>query len=44
MVETTTIRINLKTKEILDENKIHKRETYDDLILRILQEVNGKDE
>jgi len=31
---TTTIRINVKTKKILDEEKIHPRETYDDLLLR----------
>lgn len=30
--KTTTIRINKKTKEILDSNKIYPRETYDDLI------------
>lgn len=34
MVDTTTIRITQKTKTILDNEKIHPRETYDDEIQR----------
>lgn len=35
--KTTTIRINKKTKIIMDRNKIHPRETYDDLIKRLVR-------
>ena len=38
---TTTIRINKKTKLILDDLKIHSRETYDDLLNRIIEHLNG---
>lgn len=34
MVDTTTIRITKKTKLLLDNSKVHPRETYDDLIQR----------
>lgn len=34
MADTTTIRIDKKTKSILDRSKIYPRETYDDIIKR----------
>ena len=34
MVADKQIRISEKTKQILDNNKIHPRETYDDLLMR----------
>ena len=34
MVDTTTIRIDVRTKAILDRSKIYPRETYDDIIKR----------
>lgn len=36
MVNTTTIRISQKTKSIMDKIKIHPRETYEDIILRLI--------
>ena len=40
---TTTIRIEGKTKEKMDKIKIHPRETYDDIINRLIKklEKNG---
>lgn len=35
--KTTTIRIDKKTKTIMDNNKVHPRETYDDLIKRLIK-------
>ncbi len=34
MVADKQIRISNKTKQILDDNKVHPRETYDDLLMR----------
>jgi len=36
MVETTTIRVDDETKALLDKVKIHPRETYNDILVRIL--------
>lgn len=34
---TTVIRISVKTKRVLDELKIHPRETYDDILKRLIK-------
>lgn len=36
--KTTTIVISLETKELMDKSKVHARETYDDIIKRLLWE------
>lgn len=33
------IRISKKSKEYLDSIKIHKRETYDDVIVRLIKKI-----
>jgi hypothetical protein len=33
--ETTTIQLRFETKEMLDKLKVHPRETYDDVIVRL---------
>jgi len=35
--EPTTIRIRKSTKDMLDSLKIHPRETYEDVILRLIE-------
>ena len=35
-METRTIRLSQKTKKLMDNSKIHSRETYEQLIVRIL--------
>ena len=35
-MKTTVIRISLDVKKMLDEMKIHHRETYDDIIVRLI--------
>jgi len=40
--EATTIRIRKSTKDILDSLKIHPRETYEDVILRLIKEKRGE--
>jgi len=40
-MKTTTIRINQKTKSLLDKIKIHPRETYENILLRILKVMKG---
>jgi len=35
--KTTIIRVRVETKKALDEIKIHHRETYDDVISRLLE-------
>ena len=40
-MNTTTIRINLKTKQILNKLKLYPRETYDNLLNRIIEHLNG---
>lgn len=39
MNEITTIRITNKTKKMLDEIKIHPRETYEQVILRVISKI-----
>jgi len=40
MVNTVTIRVRESTRSKLDGQKIHPRETYDDLITRIIGELS----
>jgi len=35
MSRITTIRVHEETRKLLDEIKIHRRETYEEVILRI---------
>lgn len=44
MVETTTIRVNKGTKKLLDSVKIHPRETYDDVLKRLIKKFQEEDE
>ena len=37
----TTIRLNFNVKEKLDSLKIHSRESYNDVVLRMFNECNG---
>ena len=37
----TTIKISQETKQKLDKIKIHPRETYEDIIVRLLKMVKG---
>ena len=36
---TTTIRVDEDVKKILDSIKIHPRETYNDILKRLIEEV-----
>jgi uncharacterized protein (UPF0248 family) len=36
----TTLRIREKTKKMLDKIKIHPRETYEEVIIRLLKKVS----
>ncbi len=36
MVEMVTIKVAVQTKKMLDEMKIHHRETYDDVIIALI--------
>ena len=38
---TQQIKLKEKTKNKLDELKIHHRETYDDVVVRLLQKKGG---
>ncbi len=38
-MDETTIRISKQTKKLLDEAKLHHRETYEDVIKRLLETV-----
>jgi hypothetical protein len=38
--EITTIKLNRKTKERLDKLRVHKRETYDEILQRVLSILN----
>ena len=38
--EITTIKLNRKTKERLDVLKIHKRESYEEILQKILEILN----
>jgi len=40
--DSKIIKISKKTKHLLDKEKIHYRETYDDLINRILKKIRKK--
>jgi uncharacterized protein (DUF2267 family) len=40
--KVTTIKISSFIKKILDENKIHHRETYDDILIRMLNIIDNK--
>lgn len=40
MKEPKSLKIELETKNALDKIKVHKRESYDDVIKRILKEHN----
>jgi len=42
MVTTKPIKVDDEVKTLLDKKKIHKRETYNDVLRRIL-ELNGKE-
>ncbi len=42
MVDTTTIRVTEETKKLMDSMKIHPRETYDDLLIRLIEEIGWK--
>jgi hypothetical protein len=37
--EITTIRVSKKTKETLDKIKVHPRETYEQVILRLVDKT-----
>ena len=39
MAETTTIQVKQSTKEVLERMKIYKRETYNDVLERLIEEV-----
>ena len=39
-IATTTIRISENNKDILEQLKIHPRETYNDILTRILEMVS----
>ena len=39
MVKTTTIRVDEETKGLLDAVKIHPRETYNDVLKRLIKDV-----
>ena len=38
-MQTTTIQITIKTKNLLDSAKKYRRETYNDMIQRLLEEA-----
>lgn len=44
MVETTTIQVKQSTKEALEKMKIYKRETYNEVLERLLEEVQELNE
>ncbi len=37
MVKTTVIRVSIETKKALDSLKIHPRETYNDVLKRLIK-------
>jgi predicted transcriptional regulator len=39
MPETTTIQVEQSTKEALEKMKIYKRETYNEVLERLLEEI-----
>lgn len=44
MSETTTIQVKQSTKEALEKMKIYKRETYNEVLERLLEEVQELNE
>lgn len=40
--EMTTIQVSVRTKDHLDKLKIHGREPYEDVIVRMLEKVKSK--
>jgi predicted transcriptional regulator len=42
MGEITTIKLDKKTKEKLDKLKMHPRETYEQVILRLIEKEGKK--
>lgn len=44
MAEITTIQVKQSTKEALEKMKIHKRETYNEVLERLLEEVQELNE
>lgn len=44
MVATEGIKISEATKKGLDDLKAYPRETYDDVVTRLVEEGKGKDE
>lgn len=44
MAETTTIQIKQSTKEVLERMKIYKRETYNDVLERLIEDVQELNE
>lgn len=44
MVATEGIKISEETKKGLDNLKIHPRETYDDIISRLVEKEGGENE
>lgn len=44
MAETTTIQVKQSTKEALEKMKIYKRETYNEVLERLLEEVQELNE
>ncbi len=40
MAEITTIKLDRRTKERLDKLRLHKRESYDEVVQRILNLLN----
>jgi hypothetical protein len=44
MAETTTIQVKQSTKEALEKMKIYKRETYNEVLERLLEEIQELNE
>lgn len=44
MPETTTIQVKQSTKEALEKMKIYKRETYNEVLERLLEEIQKLNE
>jgi predicted transcriptional regulator len=44
MTETTTIQVKQSTREALEKMKIYKRETYNDVLERLIEEVQELNE
>ena len=42
MVSDKSIKVSKETKDALDKNKEHPRETYDDIIKRLIEKACGK--